>query len=151
MKCRAQAISMMGPSQSALRLLLRMQAAREKRESSNEACDRAAWTEDCALGLMTEALSPPPQTPSSRGRGQGEGAALTAAEQYAAIYPQRAALIRRMGRVPENITFDPPDNDLVQALIAGEATAPAVSPHDPSSHDPRNETALRTTSMAAAE
>src|SRR5271169_2188302 len=44
-KCRAQANSMMRQSQSALRLLLRMQAAREKLEADSEARDRAATAE----------------------------------------------------------------------------------------------------------
>ncbi len=49
-KCRAQANSMMRQAQSALRLLLRMQAARQKLEVNSEARDRAAWTEQCAIG-----------------------------------------------------------------------------------------------------
>ena len=32
------------------------------------------------------------------------------AEQYAAIYPERAALIRRLGRVPDDASFGPPDD-----------------------------------------
>src|SRR5277367_3070994 len=58
-KCRAQANSMMRQSQSALRLLLRMQAAQQKLEANPEARDRAAWTEHCAITQMAEALSPP--------------------------------------------------------------------------------------------
>src|SRR5487761_11174 len=57
-KCRAQALSMMRQANSALRLLLRMQEAREKREADHEACDRAAWTEHRAIPLWAEALSP---------------------------------------------------------------------------------------------
>ncbi len=55
-KCRSQANSMMRQSQSALRLLLRMQEARQKLEKNQEARDRAAWTEHCAIGLMAQAL-----------------------------------------------------------------------------------------------
>src|ERR1700731_1869941 len=55
LKCRAQALSMMREAKSALRLLLKLQEAREKREADN-----AAWTEHCAIGLMAEALSPQP-------------------------------------------------------------------------------------------
>ncbi len=158
-KCLAQANAMMRQAQSALRLLVRLQDAREKRDANNDACERAAWMEHLALSLMAEALDsqappataePPSQTSSPCGNGE-EGTALTAAEQYAAIYPQRAALIRRLGRVPDNPSFDPPDDDLVQALIASEATAPAVSFHDPSSHVPRDETAMKIGPMAWAE
>jgi len=65
MKCRAQAASMMRQANSALRLLLRMQATREKREADNAACDRAAWTEHCAIGLMAEALAATPAPPAA--------------------------------------------------------------------------------------
>ncbi len=128
MKCRAQANSMMRQEQSVLRLLLRMQAAREKRESTNESCDRAAWTEHCALGLMAEALEPharplaaqplpPPEPPPDRElMEEPQPDLLAGAEQYAITYPERAALIRRNGGLPENVTFGPPGNHLVEAL-----------------------------------
>src|SRR5438105_3887030 len=38
-KCRAQALSMMREAKSALRLLLRLQEARQKRDADNAACD----------------------------------------------------------------------------------------------------------------
>ncbi len=57
-KCRSQANATMREAQGALRLLLRMQAARQKLEKNQEARDRAAWTEHCAIGLMAQALSP---------------------------------------------------------------------------------------------
>jgi hypothetical protein len=56
-KCRAQASSMMRQSQSALRLLLRMQAARQNTEANPETRDRAASTGHCALNLLADALS----------------------------------------------------------------------------------------------
>jgi hypothetical protein len=43
-----------------------------------------------------------------------------------ALYPERAALIRRLGRVPENASFGPPDPDLVQALITARSPALAA-------------------------
>ncbi len=59
-KCRAQAISMMRQANSALRLLLRLQAARGKLEADPAAADRAAWTEHAAIRLMAEALAAAP-------------------------------------------------------------------------------------------
>jgi hypothetical protein len=192
-----------------------MQAARRKLEADPAACDRLAWTEHCAAGLMAEALaaqppatkpvehashslqeqqfSPPPpaglgrEADQGRGEGfparevgemraiashkssppplgaegrgevgetasllartnpssfplpQGEGEAptgpvggesvadpLAEAEAYAAIYPERAALIRRLGRLPGDVSFGPPDDDLVQALIAARTPALAA-------------------------
>ena len=60
-KCRAQSLSMMREAKSTLRLLLKLQEARAKREADNTACDRAARTEHRAIALMTEALAAPPQ------------------------------------------------------------------------------------------
>ena len=48
---------------------------------------------------------------------------LDAAEEYAVIYPERAALIRRAGRLPDDISFGPPDEDIVQALITARTPA----------------------------
>ena len=152
-KCRAQALSMMREAKSALRLLLRLQEARGKREANSAACNRAAWTEHCAIALMAEALSPaaaraapapcepapakagdtavaeppPPEPrPEPAPVEDAEPDPIAEAEQYAAIYPERAALIRRLGRVPPNASFGPPDPDLVQALITARSPALAA-------------------------
>ena len=45
------------------------------------------------------------------------------AELYAAMYPRRAALIRRAGRVPDNVSFGPPDDYLVPVLVHGQTPA----------------------------
>ena len=42
---------------------------------------------------------------------------------HAAIYPERAALIRRFGRVPADASFGPPDDDLVQTLLTARTPA----------------------------
>ena len=55
-KHRALANAMMRQAQGALRLLLRMQTIRGKREATNQSCDRAAFTEQCAIDLMLDAL-----------------------------------------------------------------------------------------------
>jgi hypothetical protein len=141
-KCRAQALSMMRQAESALRLLFKLQDVRARREADNTACDRAAWTEHCAIALMAEALSPrpmpaagaqppaPPPAPVEDAEPdpacRGPRSGVAEAEQYAAIYPERAALIRRLGRVPDNATFGPPDDDLVQALITARTPALAA-------------------------
>src|SRR5271163_2689693 len=123
-KCRAQANSMMRQSQSALRLLLRMQAARQKIEADSEARDRAAWTEHCAITQMAQALPPPasePQpeptapAPSPCGRGLGEGAVPAkpnTPNPGTAVSPQTAAMISVLERLDDS------DDDLLQANIA---------------------------------
>jgi hypothetical protein len=127
-KCRAQAIGSMRLSHAAMRLLLRIQAARQKTEADCVATDRAAWTEHCAAGLMAQALPgappaampepPPPRMPPPP---VPQADPIAEAEQYAVIYPQRAALIRRLGRVPDNVTFGPPEEHLVRALVTGRS------------------------------
>ncbi len=150
-KCRAQALAMMRQANSALRLLLRLQAARGKREADTEATDRAAWTEHCAIGLMAEALAAAPEpapvreaqgaSPPHPAGGRGEGSAdsqapergaefapdlMEAAERYAAAYPERAAAIHRTGRLPSDVRyFDPPEAALARVLIA--APTPALA------------------------
>jgi hypothetical protein len=44
-----------------------------------------------------------------------------AADEYEHLYPQRAALIRRLGRVPEDASFGPPGDDVVRALLRARA------------------------------
>ncbi len=57
------------------------------------------------------------------------------AEEYAHIYPQRAALIRRHGRVPDNASFGPPEAWLVRALVTGRTpTLLALDPPEAGTH-----------------
>ncbi len=145
-KCRAQAMGMMRQANGALRLLLRMQQARRKLAADNTAADRLAWTEHCALGLMAEALATPPESSSpplaggARGDGSGPVRApeppaepepdpdlVAAAERYAAAYPERAAQIRRTGKLPSDVRyFCPSEAALARALIAGRTPALAA-------------------------
>ncbi|HXA26209.1 MAG TPA: hypothetical protein VNW90_28330 [Acetobacteraceae bacterium] len=46
-------------------------------------------------------------------------ARLGEAEQYALIYPRRAALIRSLGGLPDRCDFGPPEPDLVRAIVTG--------------------------------
>jgi hypothetical protein len=41
------------------------------------------------------------------------------AEHYAALYPQRARQIRRLGRLPKPCSFGPPEKDIVRAIVTG--------------------------------
>ena len=169
-KYRAQALGMMRQANGALRLLLSLQAGRRKIEADSVACDRAAWTEHCAIGLMVEALAslptsaanaeaapptpapiaepprghpadllaetPPPAPepePNPQPVDQPGPELLAAAEAYAAENPIRAALIRRFGRMQDaqrrvagvplrdSFFFTPPDDGLMQALIAARS------------------------------
>jgi hypothetical protein len=59
-KCRTQSAGMMRQALSTRSLLLRVQAARQKREKSNAETDAAAWVEHIALDHMGQALERAP-------------------------------------------------------------------------------------------
>jgi hypothetical protein len=127
------AAGMLREARATRSLLLRVQAERRRREADNAATDRAAWTEHCAITLMAEALDrphpeamaepPPPSVPVAAEQAPPQADPITEAEHYAVTYPRRAALIRRLGRVPDNVTFGPPEDYLVRALVTGRTPA----------------------------
>ena len=109
-----------------------MQAERRKLEADNVTADRAAWTEHCAIGLMVDALGrwggrgrwpsrlrQAARSEPARDKRNRCQRPVAAAEEYALIYPRRAALIRSLGRVPDNPSFGPPEEFLVRALVNG--------------------------------
>jgi hypothetical protein len=109
---------------------MRVQAQRQKREADNASLDQAVWIEHCAVSLMADALggSPPapiaeptpvPRIPEPAQAKPPRADPIALAEEYAVTYPKRAALIRRLGRVPDNPAFGPPDAVLVRALVTG--------------------------------
>jgi len=146
MQSRAQSLSMARQSLSAMRMLLRLQTARRAMEADPAAADRAAWTEHCATGLMalglpgSPAMPPPPEPAEPEPAlepelepgpdASPEALLATAAEEYAVIYPRRAALIRRAGRLPDKVSFGPPDEDMVRALLASRSPEMLALDHE---------------------
>lgn len=132
LKCNAQSGYMMQQARGAIGALQRMQDRRRKMEANPAAADQAAWTEHCATALMVQALpdappaSPPEPLPPPPEPAPAEPPPpdpMTEAEQYAVIYPQRAALIRRHGGVPPDARLGPPEPHLVRALVNGRSPA----------------------------
>lgn len=134
-RCRAQAMTMMRQMQTALGKLERRQATREKAEAEMHpaAMQRAGW-------WFREATVPagptPPPEPEPAAPPQEFGA-LTEAEQYAVVYPERAARIRAAGGLPAPLDFGPPEPTLIEALVSGNSpilqaldNPPPVSPHE---------------------
>jgi hypothetical protein len=123
LQCTAQSACMMRQARGARSLLLRVQAARRKREADGPATDKAAWIEHCAVGLMADALGRGPPEPLAEPPAVSEPqetfSLLTEAEQYALIYPRRAALIRSLGGLPDKCDFGPPSPELVAAIVTG--------------------------------
>ena len=129
LKCLAQSASMLRQALSALRALQRMQAIRGKREATPEQAGSAAMTEHVvASGLEGNRLSapaprtlPPVPEPQLEPEPGSEEETARALETYVHIYPKRAALIRRHGGVPEDVSFGPPDPAIVHALVTGSS------------------------------
>ncbi len=136
LKCLAQSASMLRQALSALRALERMQAIRARREGSAEQAGLAARTEhvaasalagnlpdaDAVLPQAPEALPESPPEPSPKSPLGLDDETAHATEAYVHIYPKRAALIRRHGGVPADVSFGPPDPAIVEALVTGTST-----------------------------
>ena len=128
---RNQASRMDRDAQSGVRNLLRIQAIRYKAEDAARpaAMERAGYWYKDSLEMAGRPLpllapepaddAPPPEEPPRRVLSQ-----MDPAEQFAALYPQRAALIRAYGGLPPNINFGAPEPDLVAAIVA--STSPMM-------------------------
>lgn len=115
-------------------LLLRVQADRRKQEANDAIRDSNAWTEHAARGLMTEALetmpppppaAPPPPPVPARPRPWAECSPeeqriQTAAARWAVVHPARVRLIRQHGGVPPDCGFEPPEPEVVHAIVTGD-------------------------------
>jgi hypothetical protein len=140
MKCQAQANHMMRTANAARSLLLRVQAARRKRDAVPASCEQDAWTIHATEGLLLaadgrSAVQPPPkpraepEPPPPPAAGDNDRfARYDAAEQYALLHPRRAAEIRACGGVPPTATYGPPEPEIVLALIS--STSPILQQID---------------------
>jgi hypothetical protein len=124
-RCRAQAALMARQSNASLRTLKRLHADRDKAL----AAAHRATTEETGC-WFDDAPEPAP--------GPDQFSQLTEAEQYAVIYPDRAARIRAAGGLPADATFGPPEPRLVRAIVEG--TSPILLALDRSGV-PEHETA----------
>jgi hypothetical protein len=155
-RCRAQAISMLRQMRNLWRDYRNVQAERDKafNEMHPATMSRGGyWFHDVSVPAPVpaaaapgpdepapEAVSPAPApdadpAPASvAAPAPAEPAIIpfeqrTPAEQYALLYPARAALIRASGGLPPRLTFGPPDPDIVAALVHG--TSPILTALDP--------------------
>jgi hypothetical protein len=112
---RSEAVTMMRQMQGALRILQRRQAAQEK----GEAAMNPVEMERAGYWFRDVSLPPPELAPAPDAASEPEPSPLTDAEQYAAIYPDRAARIRAAGGLPAQLDFGPPEPAIVEALVNG--------------------------------
>ena len=137
-RCRAQAATMMRQMHSGLSRLERRQAAREKAETALHpaAMERAGWWFRDATAPEEPEPAPPPQQPDAPepatqadpNAPPAEFGALTEAEQYAMLYPDRAARIRAERGLPARLDFGPPEPAIVEAVAHG--TSPILQALD---------------------
>lgn len=127
-KCQAEANHLLRTANAARALLLRVQTARRKREAIPAACEQDAWTIHATEGSLLAANrrpaaepppQPPPEPPAPPAADESDTFARhSPAEQYALMYPRRAAEIRAYGGVPPTARYGPPGQETVLALIA---------------------------------
>ena len=161
-QARAWSASMGREARGFLGSLLRLQAARQKREANDASRESAAWSERSTLGLMTEAMeimppasvpAPPAAAPSPPSPAEARPAARSAppaavelppsrylppqdysewseeekrqdrlsarASRYAILNTKNVQIIRKLGRLPDNCDFEPPDPELLHEIIHG--------------------------------
>lgn len=132
MKCRSQASHCQRTANAARALLLRVQAARRKREAVPKSCEQDAWsihaTESYLLAADGRPVAAPPPPPSPATTDDNSEPRHTPAELYAIMYPQRAAAIRASGGMPPDARFDRPPPDVLGELLAG--TSPILKQID---------------------
>jgi hypothetical protein len=108
LQCSAQSASMMRQANAARSLLLRVQAAREKREAISKTNEQAVRVEQCAIGHMADALTQPApkqELPSERAPKPDQTTSAGRAEK---IQPRPTALTRLLGNLPARYGFTPP-------------------------------------------
>ena len=138
----ARATTMMRQARATRTLLLRVQAERGKLEADSAAADHAARTEQCIIGLMTDALGgvrptataePPQPSPPAPQPPAEESAAdpIAQAERYAVMYPQLAARIRTLGNLSGTVMAglkNKPGHDGASAVVSSEGESCQTTP-----------------------
>jgi hypothetical protein len=117
--CRAQAASMMRRADTDIRTLMRMQAERVKAETAMRpaAMERAGyWFKSVTVPHPEPARAPDPPLPIRL-----EYGAMTPAERYATLYPDRASRILAERGLPTRLTFPPPDPEVVTDLLSSSS------------------------------
>ena len=121
-RCRRQHALMMRTMHSGLRTLQRMQAERQKAEDAMRptAMLRAGHLHS---GTLPPEPQPPPCPPDAAPEPQPPARPtfedMTEAEQYAALYPDRATAIRQNRGMPPGAKFPPPDRGIIDEIATG--------------------------------
>ena len=133
-------------SDAALRSLHRIQALHEKQlaETHPAAMERAGYwfrsvtapepDQPASPGSIGGPAEPTPEPaagspglthePAAASPPKREYGAMTPAERYVTLYPDRAAAVLGAGRLPASVTFPPPQAAVIAELLTG--TSPSV-------------------------
>jgi hypothetical protein len=123
-RCRRQHALMMRTMHGGLRALLRLQAERHKAEDANcpAAMLRAGHLHS---GTLPPEADPPPSRPDAapepRPVPMPKYEDMAAAEQYAVLYPDRAAAIRQNHGLPPGAKFPPPDRAIISEIVTSNS------------------------------
>jgi hypothetical protein len=129
-KCTSQSASMMREARSLRAQLHRAQAAREQRDEDPTTSETAAQIQQNVLSVMVNVppnpspvpareAAPPPPVPQPATSETTRCDPVAEAERYALHHRKRAALIRRLRRMPEKTDIGWVAPEIVQALITG--------------------------------
>jgi hypothetical protein len=124
-RCRRQHALMMRTMHGGLRVLLRLQDERRKLEDAKRpvALLRAGFLHS---GTLPPEPEPPPcpsaDAPEPQPAAMPRYEDMTEAEQYAVIYPDRAAAIRRHGGMPPGTKYPPPDQHIIPDIVTSNST-----------------------------
>lgn len=128
-KCTAQSALMMRQARGARAMLSQLQRQDANRAKNPATIEADAQIEQATVTLMAEALAiaPPPSRPtlvptaSAAPKSIPPKASfdLTGAEQYALANPNKAMLIRNLGRLPKKFDAPPPPPGVMNAIIHG--------------------------------
>jgi hypothetical protein len=139
---RAQCASMQRQASGFLGRFERMLAIRKKREDDPVARESADRAEHYRLALLTQALESlppqPPPAPAAPKPAAGSPPVVrwrdyddwtdeekrvdrlhAKASRYAILNPVRVALIRKLGGLPPDCDYEPPDDELLHEIIHG--------------------------------
>jgi hypothetical protein len=147
MQCYAQSARMGREARGYLGSLLRLQAVRGKREANDDKREAAAWTQEAASGLMTDALAQLPKgRPETSAPAEPAPAPAVVAPQkqvwrdysewsdeekrqeklesdaglYAVLHTERVKKIRQLGGLPPDCDYEPPPPEILDFIIHGD-------------------------------
>jgi hypothetical protein len=126
-KCTAKANDLQRSARTSINILLRVQALREKTEAARHpgAMERAGyWFRPATVpgpepAAQPEPAAAPTAAPARAVADDDRFSRMSAGEQYAVMYPDRAARIRAARGLPAEADFAPPEPEIIDEVAYG--------------------------------